>query len=350
MRTLAATLLALAFGAHAAPDPTPIPLTGEPGLLTLDYFAWDAAHRRLWIPGGNAGAVFVLDAPTATVTRILGFPTAEFALGTRRGRLGPASVAVGEGVVYIGNRADSSLCIVDAATLARGECVRIAPASLGWAGAPDGVVYVAATRELWVTRGAPPLGIASADRALTIYDVSQPRRLVPRGRMVLGASAEGYAVDPVRGRLYTNLEESGATVAIDVRRRKVTARWKSGCDEARGLALDAARGILFVACSSRVVALDVAHGGRVLGSLDTGEGLDNIDYDARERLVYAAAATAAELTVARVGDDGRFTVMQRVATAKGARGVVAAEGTAYVADPYGARVLAVIPRSAGAQP
>src|SRR5262249_43097445 len=152
----------------------------------------------------------------------------------KHGRLGPSAVTVGAGTVYVGNRADRSICGFDARSLERRACLAIAAPDDGWGAAPDAVVYVPTTRELWVTRGAPPLGIASSDRALTIIDAARPEALRVVGSISLGASAEGYAVDPARGVFYTNLEESGETIAIDVGTRAIRARWRSGCAEPHG--------------------------------------------------------------------------------------------------------------------
>ena len=346
VRATAVILACIAAGANAAEfDTGPIPLQEQAGVVTLDYFAWDAAHRRLWVPGGNTASVFVVDATSGAVSPIGGFATAEFTLGSRRGRLGASSVAIGEGVAYVGNRADRSVCALDTATLARLDCLTLGTPEEGWAGAPDAVVYVAATRELWVTRGAPPIGIASIDKALTVIDVANPREPRIKAKVPVGASAEGFAVDGERGRFYTNLEETGETIAIDVRSRAIVARWKPGCDEARGLALDEERGFLFVACSARVVAIDVKDNGKALGAIDTGEGLDNIDYSPAGRRLYAAASQAATLTIAFVTPWGRLESLGVVPTAKGARGVIAGDGdTAYVADPLGGRILVVSPR------
>jgi hypothetical protein len=90
------------------------------------------------------------------------------------------------------------------------------------------------------------------------------------------------------------------------------------------------------------VAVDVEHHGSALGSVDTGTGLDNIDYLPAKRLVYAAAAEAAVLTVARVDNSGKFIRVRTVPTVRGARGVVIdSEGHASVMDPYGGRILKV---------
>ena len=331
--------------ADAGYEVRPIWLDGAARPITLDYFAWDSATRTLWVPGGNLESVRVVDTASGKVRALWGFASAEFTRGTRTVRLGPSSATIGKAAVYVGNRADSSIAVIDPLTFERGPSLRLAPAARGWVGAPDGIAYVAATREIWVTRGGTPAGVAETDKALAIVDASDPWHLRENGKVPIGGSAEGYAVDEGRAAFFTNVEETGETVMIDVRTRRIVANWKHGCDTARGIAIDPARGLLFVACTARVVAMDIAHGGKVLGSLDTGAGLDNIDYSPSQRLLYAAAAKAGTLTIARVDDGGKLVRVALVPTAQGARGVVVGEGmTALVADPAAGRILVVSPK------
>ena len=337
----AVVLLVAASAAWAGFEVKAVPLTPEKGVVNLDYFAFDPTTGRLWVPAGNRASVIVLDRAGEIVETIGDFATVEFELRGRQRRLGPSSVALGNSMAYVGNRADQTICIIDATTLKRGACQSIGTAAQGRA-APDGVAYVAATKELWVTLRAPPGGSASSAKALGIFDVSSAGKLRPKGSVPLGTFAEGYAVDDTRGVFYTNLEERGETVAIDVHRHAIVKRWKSGCDEAHGLAIDRARGFVFVACSRRVVALDADHEGKVLGSVNTGDGLDNIDYSEAGHTLYAAASSAAVLTIAQVGETGTFSDVESVPTVKGARGVVAGDAKrAYVADPVGGQILIV---------
>jgi hypothetical protein len=321
---------------------TPIALPGASGVVSLDYFAYDRSTGKLWVPASNTGNVDVIDETTDAVSQVTGFKTGEVELRGRKVPLGPTAVSIGDGVVYIGNRGDSSLCVIDAQTLKREACLEVAPASAGPAAAPDAVVYVAATRELWITTGAPPIGVPSADKTIQVFDASEPRHLKLKLKIPLDGSAEGYAVDNQRGLFYTNIEELGKTVEIDVRSHKVVAEWKVH-DDLQGLALDSARGFLFVACGDHVVSLDVAHGGRLIDSMVTGPGLDNIDFARDEKLLYAAASVTATLSIIEVGDDGKFRLKALVPTVKGARGVVAGKGeTAYLIDPAEGRILKVI--------
>jgi len=324
-----------------------LPLPGASGLVMLDYFAYDRASQRLWVPAGNTGSVDVIDTATGEIKRVEGFSVAEVEFRGKRRPVGPSSVAIGEGVVYVGSRADSRICAVDSHTLKLGDCIAFAAPSAGLAAAPDGLIYIVATRELWATSGAPPIGIPAADRSIKIFSASQPANLVAAGKIPLPGSAEGYAVDNVHGLFYTNIEEAGQTVALDARKRTVVSTWRS-CDDPSGVAVDSKRGFVFVACSDHVIVLDTAHDGRLAGSIPTGAGVDNIDYSENTGLLYAAAAEAAQLTIAGVDDHGRPTPLARVPTTKGARSVVAgANGRAYLIDPLGGRILKVQPNRGG---
>ena len=308
----------------------PISLPGATGTIALDYFAYDRATGKVWVPASNTGRVDVIDDATDAVSQVTGFATGEIERRGKKITVGPTAASVGDGVVYIGNRGDATLCVIDAKSQARLECV---PVSTDNAVTPDGVVYVAAAREVWLTL-RPKGGDSAAAKSLEVFDVSDPRHLKPKTKIPLDGLAEGYAVDNQRGLFYTNIEEAGRTVAIDVRSHKIVGEWNPGSSDLQGLALDNARRFLFVACGDHVVSLDAGHGGKVIDSITTGPGLDNIDYSSDGKVLYAAASQAATLTVAAVDDSGKFRLKATVPTVKGARGVVAGKGqAAYLIDP-----------------
>src|SRR5437588_2490562 len=261
----------------------------------------------------------------------------------RRGQtriVGPTSSTIGDGVVYVGNRGDATLCMIDAKTLERGECVA---ASNDHSVTPDGVVYVAVTKEVWITTRPATATSVDAAKSLQIFDASDRKHLKWKAAIPLENLAEGYAVDNKRGLFYTNVEEIGATLAIDVRAKKIVSKWNPGSTEVGGVALDSGRGFLFVACGDHVVNLDAAHEGKVLDSIQTGAGVDNIDYSTEKKILYAAAGQAATLTIAEVGDDGKFHLKATVPTVKGARSVVAGKGEiAYIIDPAEGRILKLL--------
>src|SRR5215472_1779334 len=122
-----------------------LPLPGATAAgVSMDYIAYDPATRFVWAPAGNTGLVVLVDSTNRYMKQISGFPTAEVGSGDRKRVVGPSSVTVGEGVVYVGNRGDSSVCSFDARSLASGACHKLDSM-------PDGLAYVASQNEVWVT-------------------------------------------------------------------------------------------------------------------------------------------------------------------------------------------------------
>jgi hypothetical protein len=311
----------------AAPTVTAVALPGANGPASLDYIVYERATSRVWVPAGSTGSVDVFDVGSGRLTRIEGFKTAERERHGKKRIVGPSAASVGDGFVYVGNRATSEVCPIDVKTLAPGRCTTLPSPT-------DGVAYVASKKEVWVT--------TPKDRSLTVLDASKGGTLAQDVVIKVPGAPEGYAVDDARGVFFTNLEDVGRTLAIDVETRQIKATWNPSCgpDGPRGLALDSARRFLVVACTDHVQVLDVAHDGAPLGKLDTGAGVDNIDYvDGR---LYVAAGKAARLTVARLDDEGQLSVVSTATTSDGARNAVAdASGNAYVTDSQGARLLIV---------
>ena len=293
--------------------PLPDNNTGD---VSMDYITFDPSTNSVWVPGGNTGAVDVVDAATGKVRQIPGFATAEVEGRNGKRVLGPSGVSVGEGVVYIGNRADSSVCAFDSSTLAPGACAHFDSPT-------DGVVYVAPTKEVWVT--------TPGDKSIRVVD---SKTMEQKAKLTYEGNPEGYAVDAKRGRFYTNMEDKDQTLAIDLKTHKTLATWIPSCGKEgpHGLRLDATDGHLFVACSTLAEVLDVGHDGAVLSMVDTGDGVDDIDYAPATHMLYVGAAKAAKLTIAHADQSGHLISVAQVPTQAGARNaVVTKDGTVYLA-------------------
>jgi hypothetical protein len=286
---------------------TSLSLPGGPP-VSMDYLAYDAANDRVWIPAGNTGNVDVFDVKTQKLLTVSGFETAKVKGRDGNDRtVGPSSASAGEGVVSVGNRAGNQICEVDAVALTKKRCIALESS-------PDGTAYVEATKEIWVT--------TPRTDSVTIIDAAQMK--------VVGSvkvdSPEGYAV--VNGVYFTNSEDKDKTNAIDIKTRKLTKTFDSKCGAPGPRGIAYGDGKLFVACAAGKV--NVFEKDSLVKSIETGEGLDNIDYaDGR---VYAAGGKSGNLTVGEKKFD----------TAPGTRVVVADKhGTAYVADSKGGRIIVI---------
>ena len=304
----------------------PLPDNGT-GDVSMDYIAFDPATNSLWVPGGNTGAVDVVDVTTSKVRQISNLPTSEVQArgGTRV--LGPSGVSIGEGVVYIGNRGGSEICAFNARTLARVACQHLDAT-------PDGVSYVASTKEVWVT--------TPGEQGIRILDATT---LMQKAKLTFPGNPEGYAVDAKRGRFYTNLEDKDRTVAIDLKTHETVATWNPACGGGgpHGLGLDVAGGFLFIGCDAAAEVMNVGGDGAVISKIDTGDGVDDIHYEPAAHLLYIGAARAAKLTIARADSAGKLTTVAQVMTQNGARNAaVTKDGTVYLAHGGGVKLPALV--------
>jgi len=302
---------------------------GGPDGVAMDYLLYNPRTNTVWVPAGNTGVVDVVDVATGQLSRVEGFATREVERRGVKRLVGPSAAALGDaGTVYIGNRGDSSVCAVEETQLTKGACATLDSS-------PDGIAYVATTHEVWVT--------TPRDKSIRVLDGAT---LAQKARIEFEGDPEGFAADNTRGRFYTNLEDKDLTLAIDLATRKTVATWKPACGEdgPHGLRLADAEAILLVACTGKLVSLDVAHDGAAVGALDTGEGVDDFDYSAADHRVYVGAAKAARLTVATLDARGGLTQIASVPTRTGARnGVVSRDGRVYLADSRDAQLVVVGP-------
>jgi DNA-binding beta-propeller fold protein YncE len=338
MRFATGSVLALGFVACnaqrvASPPGAPpelgvrsVELPGAKAPVSIDLIAYDPSHGRVWVPVGDTGSADVFDIGGGAFHQVGGFRTAQREVRGQQRTMGPSSVTIGDGVAYVGNRATSEVCAVDAKSLEPGGC-------LGLPTPADFVTYVARTKEVWVT--------TPKDQSLTVLDATTASALKPKLVIKAPGSVEGAAVDLDHGYYYTNLEDKNETIRVDIDSHAVKATWSSGCSDApHGVAVDSQRGLVMVACSDGVRIFDATHDGAALGKLDAGDGVDDIFYDASRRLLYVAASAARRLTVARIEDKGEATVIATATTPARARNAVAdTEGNVYLADAANARLL-----------
>jgi YVTN family beta-propeller protein len=140
-----------------------------------------------------------------------------------------------------------------------------------------------------------------------------------------------FAVDGGDGNIYVNIESKpGQMVVIDSANLTTKAIWSlPGCASPSGLALDKAHHRLFSVCDDKVMAVTDATTGKQVAKLTIGEGPDAAAYDARRRLVFSSNGDGT-LTILRQEAADRYTVVNSIATKKGARTMALDEASGKV--------------------
>jgi len=299
---------------------SPLMLPGVSGGIGFDDLQLSPTTGSVLVPGGRSGKLFVVDPKTRAVAAVGGFSAATGKFEGGHGE-GITSVAEGGGRLYVTDRTSLTLLAVD-------PVAKTIAARAKLAASPDYVRWVAPRREIWVTE-------PDADQIEVFTTSSSDAAPVHAALIPVRGGPESLVVDAERDRAYTHLWK-GKTVAVDLAGRRVVETWDNHCEGSRGIALDAAKAFVFAACSDgRVVTLDAAHGGHIVGELKTSsDGVDIVDYDAARRHLYVPGGRSASLAVVGVGAGGSLTELGKSPSPASGHCVVAdRQGHAYVCDP-----------------
>lgn len=132
----------------------------------------------------------------------------------------------------------------------------------------------------------------------------------------LGGSPEFLAADN-DGHVYINLADKDVVAVVDLKSRKVTARWPvAPGGRPVGLALDSKKHLLFIGCRNpqKLIVMSTLDG-KVVANLPIGAGVDATANDGAQ-----AFASCGDGSLIVVGEkNGQFAVEQIVKTPNGAR-------------------------------
>jgi hypothetical protein len=323
----AAFLVPSPGGAQPGAPPASISLPGGSAGIGFDDLQYSAALGRVLVPAGRTGALALVEPGTGVVTTIGGF-SSQKDFGGGHGE-GITSVSEGRGLLFVTDRSSLELDVLDP-----GPRKIVARARL--ASSPDYVRYVEPTGEIWVTE-------PDKDRIeVFVFPSGASARPAHAGFISVPGGPESLVVDSSRKRAYSNLW-TGTTVSIDLKSRAIAERWPNGCQDSRGIALDASRGFLFAGCAEgTATVLDVVHGGRELGRAKSGFGVDIIDYDSGVGHLYFPGAKSATMAIIGVAKNGALSVLGTFPTAPSAHCVASdRRGIAYVCDPKRGSLLPI---------
>ena len=174
----------------------------------------------------------------------------------------------------------------------------------------DGIIYDRGTHLVLATSG-------DKNALITLAADVDPKNGKIGPPIDLGGSPEFLAADG-KGKAYVNLVDKGLVAVVDLKRRKVIDRWPVAPGGTPvGMAIDTKRRLLFVGCRNpqKLIVMS-ADDGRVLADLPISAGVDATKVDGSQAF---ASCRDGKLYVAAETAPGKFEVVQKVATAEGAR-------------------------------
>lgn len=266
-----------------------VPVSGEGG---WDYLTVDSDARRLYISRGTH--VAVMDADTYAIVGDI--PDTQ---GVHGVALAPE---LGRG--FTSNGRTNTVTVFDLKTLAT-----IATAITG--AGPDAIVYDPASKQVFTFNG-------HAGTASVIDAAKAGTRGISALTIDLGSKPE-FAVADGQGHIYNNLEDKSLVLQIDSRSRTILNRWSlQPCESPSGMAIDTQHRRLFIGCHNKLMAIMDADTGKVVSTVPIGEGVDANSFDPATQLAFASNGDGT-LTVVHEDSPDKYTVVEDVATKKGAR-------------------------------
>jgi DNA-binding beta-propeller fold protein YncE len=267
------------------------PIGGEG---SWDYLTVDPQTHRLYVP--RSTHTMVIDAATGkTLADLAGQKTAH----------GVALVPeAGRGFISDGDRnGHAGIFVFDLKTNA---ILGFIPGEVD----TDGIIYDPFTRQVLAVSGDK--GILQ-----TLKPDIDPKTGKLEAPIPLGGSPEFLAADGA-GKAYINLMDKNEVAVVDIRARKVVARWPVAPGGAPvGMALDAGQKRLFIGCRKpqKLIVMST-ESGKVLADLPIGAGVDAVKLDGGQAFASCGDGT---LAVAAETAPGKWEIVQTVKTPEGAR-------------------------------
>lgn len=294
-RLILTVTLILGAGALPAPAATDWQVVktfqiGGPG--SWDYLTIDPQTHRLYVP--RSTHTMVIDSATGkTIADIPGQKTAHgVAIVPAAGR---AFISDGGG--------NGAIVIFDLKTHAVLGTIAAQPDA-------DGIIF------------DPPTGrvlVVSGDKG-TLMSFSpdiDPKNGKIDPPLDLGGSPEFLASDGA-GKVYINLMDKNQVAVVDIKARKVIARWPVSPGGAPvGMSIDTKKRRLFIGCRKpqKLIVMS-ADDGKILSDLPIGDGVDATQVHDGQAFASCRDGT---LAVAAETSPGKFGIVQTVKTAPGAR-------------------------------
>lgn len=172
---------------------------------------------------------------------------------------------------------------------------------------PDGAVFDPGTKTVWAFNGR--------GHSVSVIDTSNDTVVAT---IDLPGKPE-FPVSDGRGNIYDNIEDKSEIVRLDAVSHKLVATWPvAPCESPSGLAIDRKHRRLFAVCDNKTMAVVDADSGKVVATPAIGEGPDAARFSPHGELAFSSNG-GGTLTVVHEDSADKYTVMQDLATKRGAR-------------------------------
>jgi YVTN family beta-propeller protein len=252
-----------------------------------DYITYDESSNRLFV--GHSMEITVVDLAT----------------GKKAGSV-PANGAHGVALVvdrnlgFSSNGRGGTVTVFDLKTLQPKTEIKAGEN-------PDAIIYDQYSKRVVVMNGR--------SKDMMVID---PESLKVVATIPLGGKLEFAAADP--GHVYVNVEDTGEIASVDSKTWTADQRWKlTGCEEPSGLAIDQKSHHLFSVCGNKKMVVVETKDGKIVSTLDTGDGTDGAAFDPELGYAFASNGADGTLTVVKADKDGKYVVAENVSTQRGAR-------------------------------
>jgi DNA-binding beta-propeller fold protein YncE len=202
---------------------------------------------------------------------------------------------------FISDGGANTVVVFDMATLAKvGEVA---------AGTnPDGIIYDPGSKRVFAFNGRSGTATAVDAENGTLA-----------GTVTLEGKPEFPAPDG-KGHVYVNIENKSEVMDIDAKVLMVVHKWPlAPCEEPSGMAMDTKTRRLFSGCDNKMMAVMDADTGKVVTTVPIGDGVDATWFDPGTKYVLNSCGQDGVLTVIHEDSPDKYTVVENVPTAKGAR-------------------------------
>jgi YVTN family beta-propeller protein len=173
---------------------------------------------------------------------------------------------------------------------------------------PDGILYDAASGRIFTFNAKS--GDATAVDPVTGKSV---------GSVTLGGKPEAASSDGA-GTIFVNIEDKNELVAFDAKTLAVKSRHPlTGCESPSGQSIDTRHGRIFSVCDGGVMAVTDMRAGTVVTTVKIGDGPDASRFDPATGFVFSSNGESGNLTIVHEDSPDKYTVVDTIPTASGAR-------------------------------